>query len=106
MIDETKVASCVLNNIDTDDKLSWDVEFEGFSDHGEKTMAANGRPAYCAYSTMTDQFRPKNQDEIDQYADNEGKVMTINELDPVKNRLDNENIQKFMSDFDYSFVLK
>ena len=66
MVDETKTASCVLNNIWIDDKLVFDVEYEGFSNHGEVTMKADGRPAYCAYGTMTDDFRPVDQDEIDQ----------------------------------------
>ena len=92
LIDETKVASCVFDNIHADNKHTWDLEFEGFSNHGEFAMDSDSKPVYCFYSTQTDDKRPDNQDEIDERAENEGKIMSINELDPVKNQLDNKNI--------------
>ena len=33
-----------------------------------------------------------------------GKLKTVNELDPQNNRIDSENLAKFLSDFDHTFM--
>ena len=36
--------------------------------------------------------------------ENAGKLTTINELDPENNYIDNDNIAKFLGDFDHTFM--
>ena len=47
--DETKIATCVVNDIDGKDDHIWDFEFEGFSNHGGHILPRLGRTLYCGY---------------------------------------------------------
>ena len=36
--------------------------------------------------------------------ENSGKLKTIDELDPVENRIDEDNLTKFLSEFDHTYM--
>ena len=43
---------------------------------------------------------------MDALIENSGKLKIIDALDPTKNKIDNDDIAKFVSDFDYTFMDK
>ena len=43
------------------------------------------------------------KDELDILIENSGNLKTIDELDPAENRIDEDILAKFLSDFDHTF---
>ena len=43
------------------------------------------------------------RDELDILIENSGNLKTIDELDPAENRIDEDILAKFLSDFDHTF---
>ena len=58
---------------------------------------------YCGFLPADGEQRSYGQDEIDQKVESTGGPRTVNALDPGKNRIDKENIKKFLSYFDFTF---
>ena len=44
-----------------------------------------------------------DKDELDILIENSGNLKTIDELDPAENRIDEDILAKFLSDFDHTF---
>ena len=59
---------------------------------------------YCDLSSAVGEHKSDLQDEIDQAAESSGLLRTVNALDPSKNRIDEVNVKKFLSDFDHTFM--
>ena len=49
-------------------------------------------------------FNDDIQDNIDKDVKAIGMLTTFNELDPIKNRLDDDSISSFLSDQDYNYL--
>ena len=47
---------------------------------------------------ITDDMKPAEEEEIT------GEIITINELDPSQNTIDDTNIVEFMSEFDHTYM--
>ena len=53
---------------------------------------------------MSDKNKPVNQDELDQKVADAGKLRTIDNLDPINEKLDESNLTKFLNYFDYTYM--
>ena len=102
--DETKIATCAVNDVNGKDEHILDFEFEGFSNHGGHKLSRYGRSLYCFYPNQTDDNKPENQDQLDWKVERTGKVKTVNELDLLNNHINRDNITEFLSDFDHTFM--
>ena len=58
----------------------------------------------CGIITEEEDENPEQQNDLDQQIDNEGKLKIIDELNPSQNILDNINLEKFVSDFDHTYM--
>ena len=60
-----------------------------------------GQKSYCGYDYISD-FNdiPEKQEEIDTKVVSEGKLQTVNELNPDKDKLYNSNLSWFMEHID------
>ena len=66
-------------------------------------MQHSGQFLYCGYLKLEDK-ESKRQDEIENDVLNPDFVKTIDELDPVQNQINSQNIIKFLSDYDETFM--
>ena len=46
----------------------------------------------------------RHHDILDQQVEISGKLKTVNELDPQNNYIDNDNIAKFLGEFDHTYM--
>ena len=55
---------------------------------------------------MPTEGQPKSelQDEIDSNVERSGLLKTVNELNPTRYRFGNDNLKKFLSEFDYTYM--
>ena len=53
---------------------------------------------------MSDKNKPFGQDELDQKVADAGKLRTIDNLDPINEKLDESNLTKFLNYFDHTYM--
>ena len=102
LAEEKVIITCCLTHDDKECKdFSFDFQFEGFSNHGPK----NYENYYCGYDDVKDEiYKPKYQDELDQKVEDGGKLKVINEIDSTQWNVNDDNLAKFLSDFDITYM--
>ena len=78
----------------------FNLQFEGFSNHGNLNIGDK----LCGYIDAHNNDKPDKQDELDQKIADSGKLKVINEIDPIRNLLDIELFEKFLSVYDHTYM--
>ena len=105
MKDETIIQYCMFNDFENKENQVVEFGFEGLTKPGKGLEIQPQGSDYCGQFTMVDEpFNDDKQDIFDKHVEENSLLTRFNELDPIKNLLDDESIASFLSDHDYNYL--